>query len=264
MRCTGYCTAANYDSTRLLQFFQQSGVAQLYRDIIHVSPKDEKGLKRDIFYFPYGVAIFWGFNEDEEKGLLVILKQFEKEPLPRPEVDEFSFSYREKLKIEDDEIFLHKKDADLKLAISYAIAQSVKLTVFEEAILRTIENSKQIPKNLALKGKISLSRKETSRKIGQLYLERNYINLHSEILDTPEFFWSHADLEPYYRRMLHYLDVNKRGDLLNRRLTLLHELFEILSNEINHKHSARLEWTIIILIVIEVILIVLKDLFHVI
>ena len=264
MRCTGYCTAANYDTVQLFASLQAGGVSQLYRDVIHSSPKDEKGLKRDIFYFPYGIVIFWGFSEEEEKAQLIALKKFEKEPLARPELDEFSFSYREKLKIEDDEIFLHKKDANLKLAISYAIGQSVKLTVFEEAILRTIEHSKQIPKNLADKGKISLSRKETSRKIGQLYLERNYINLHSEILDTPEFFWSHADLEPYYRRMLHYLDVNKRGDLLNRRLTLLHELFEILSNEINHQHSARLEWTIIILIIIEVLLVISKDIFHII
>lgn len=262
MRCTGYCTAVGYDIPRLFQFLQVSGTSQLFRDVIHSQPKDEKGVKRDIFYFSYGVVVFWGFSEEEEKEGLNSLKKFEREPLAKEEKDEFSFAYGDKMKIEEDVIVLHKKDALTKLSISYSIGQSVKLTVFEETISKTIESNKQFPKSLSIEGKIPLSRKEISQKMGELFLERNYINLHTEILDTPEFFWEHSELEPIYRRVIHYLDVNKRVELLNRRLNLLHELFEILSNEINHQQSARLEMTIIILIVIEVVLILLKDLFH--
>ncbi len=262
MRCTGYCTAASYDIQRLFQFLQVSGTSQLFRDVIHTHPKDDQGTKRDVFYFPYGVVLFWGFSEEEERGFLSSLKKFEREPLPKAEIDEFSFSYGDKMQIEQDEICLQKKDALTKLAISYAIGQSIKLTVFEEVVLRTIEHTKQIPKNLAIRGKISLSRRETSKKMGELFMERSYINLHTEILDTPEFFWEHSELEPFYRRIVHYLDVNKRVELLNRRLTLMHDLYEILSNELNHQHSSRLEITIIVLIVIEVVLALLRDLFH--
>ncbi len=262
MRCTGYCTAANYEIQRLLQSFQAGGSAQLFRSVVHTQPKDEKGVKKDVFCFSFGVVVFWGFSAEEEISFLAEIKDFEKEPISKHEVDEFSFSYGDKMRIEEDEILLPKKDALTKLAISFAIAQSVKLTIFEDTILRTIEHSKQIPKDLALHGKIPLSRRETSRKMGGLFLERNYINLHTEILDTPEFFWEHAELEPSYRRMFYYLDVGKRAELLNRRLTLMHELYEILSNELNHQQSSRLEMTIIILIVIEVVLALLRDLFH--
>jgi uncharacterized Rmd1/YagE family protein len=262
MRCTGYCTAANYDTSRLYQFLQPSGSSVLFRDVVHTQLKDEKGSKKDIFYFPYGIVVFWGFTEEEEKPLIASLKAFEKDPLLKIELDEFRFSYGEKMKIIDDEIILQKKDVLTKLAVSYSIGQSVKLTVFEEVIARTIDNSKQISKDLADKGKISLSRNQTICKMGELYQERNYINLHSEILDTPELFWEHADLEPIYRKMNFYLDVNKRVDLLNRRLNLLHELFGILSDALNHQHSSRLEWTIIVLIVIEVVLGLMRDIFH--
>lgn len=262
MRCTGYCTAGGYDIPRLFHFLQVTGTSQLYRDVIHSQPKDDKGVKRDIFYYPYGVVVFWGFEEKEENELLGLLRKFERDTLPKVELDEFGFSYGNKMKIEEDEVVLHKKDAMLKLAISYAIGQSVKLTVFEETIAKTVESSKQFPKDLALKGKISLSRKQTSQKMGELFLERNYINLHTEILDSPEFFWEHSELEPFYRRMIHYLDVSKRVELLNRRLNLMHELFEILGNELNHQKSSRLEMTIIILIVIEVVIAVLRDLLH--
>lgn len=262
MRCTAYCTASSYDTLRLSQFYQMTGGSQLHRDVVHIQPKDDEGIKRDIFYFPYGVVIFWGFSPEEETSFLHSLRKFEREPLSKTEIDEFSFAYGDKMSIAEDEITLQKKDILTKLAISYAIAQSVKLTVFEETVIRTIDHSKYLPKELAVKGKIPLSRRETSRMMGQLFLERNYINLHTEILDTPEFFWEHAELEPFYRRVTHYLDVNKRGELLNRRLNLLHELFQILGNELNHQQSSRLEMTIIILIVIEVVLALMRDLFH--
>lgn len=262
MRCIAYCTCANYELAQLFQFFQASGAIQISRNVVHLQPKDEKGAKRDIFFFSFGTAVFWGFKQEEEKKFLSVVKPFAKEPIGRYELDEFSFAYGSKMAIVEDEILLPKKDFLIKLAISYALVQSVKLTVFESAIEKTIENSKQIPKNLADRGRISLSRKQTSRKIGQLYLERNYINLHSDILDIPEFFWDHAELEPFYRKTIHYLDVTKRVDLLNRRLTLLHELFEILGNELNHRHSSRLEWTIIILILIEIALAISRDLLH--
>ncbi len=262
MRCTTYCTASTYDIPRLFQSLQKFGQAQLFRDCIHILIKEDKRPKGDIFYFAYGCVVFWGFTEEEEQAILFSLKEFEKTPNAKAEMDEFSFAYGEGMHIEEDEIILHTKNTLTKLAISHGLAQSVKLTTFEDTIQTTIDKTKYLPEDLSMKGKISMSRKGISKKMGELFIERNFINLHSDILDTPEFFWNYPELEPFYRRTAHYLDVTKRIEVLNRRLTVVHELFEILSNELNHQHSSRLEWTIIILIVIEVVIALLRDLFH--
>lgn len=259
MRCTGYCTASSYDIPRLFHAVQKYGPAQLYRDSIHVEVTEGEKNKGDLFYFSYGAIIAWGFAKEEELLFLEELKDYEREPLSKPELDEFSYSYGDLMKIEEDEITLQNKNVLTKLAISQGIAQSVKLTIFEEIIQKTIDHTKRLPSDLAQKGKISLSRKEISKKMGELFIERNFINLHTEILDTPEFFWEHPELEPFYRRTSHYLDVSKRVEVLNKRLNIMHELFEILSSELNHQHSSRLEWTIIILIIIEVALAVFHD-----
>ena len=264
MRCTTYCTASSYDMARLLQEIQKKGTSMPHRDVIHTQVKEEKRTKGDIFCFSFGVIVCWGFSEKEEEEILSFLKEFEKEPLSKPERDDFTFIYGENMVIEEDEIILQNKASLTKLAISYGIAQSVKLTIFEEAIQKTVSFTQQIPANLARQGKISLSRKEISKKMGEIFLERSFINLHTEILDTPEFFWDHPELEPFYKRTIHYLDVSKRIELLNRRLAIVHDLFEILSNELNHQYSSRLEWIIIILIVIEVIIGLLRDVFHII
>lgn len=264
MRCTCYCTAASYDVPRLFQHLQHRGTSQLFRDVIHIQIKEERHVKGDLFYFGYGAVVCWGFAEEEEREIVQALKEFEKEPLAKIELDEFTYVYGNSVKIDEDEIFLHNKSTLTKLAISHGIAQSVKLSTFEELIQKTIEYTKTIPMSLARKGKISLSRKEISRKMGEIFTERNSINLHSEVLDVPEFFWNYPELEPFYRRAAHYLDVSKRVEILNKRLNVVHELFEILSSELNYQHTARLELIIILLIFLELTVTILKDLFHVI
>lgn len=261
MRCTGYCTASAYEIPRLFQTLGKLGPVQLYKDTLHFQIREERRVRGDVFYFSYGAVVFWGFSQEEEKRFLADLKEFERDPCSRTE-DEFTYIYGDELRIEEDEIVLQNKGTLTKLAVSYGVAQSIKLNVFEDSIFKTYETTKWLPAELAVKGKISLSRKAISRKMGELFIERNTINIHTEILDTPEFFWEHPELEAFYRRIAHYLDVTKRVDVLNRRLNVIHELFEILRNELNHQYSSRLEWTIIILIVIEVVLAVLRDIFH--
>ena len=262
MRCTSYCTASGYDIPRLQQTMKTHGTTQLYRNVIHLQVKKEKAVKGDVFFFHYGAVVFWGFLPEEEQDLLKDLKELEREPVAKTEIDEFTFAYGQNMRIEEDQITLNNKNILTKLAISHGIAQSVKLNSFEDLLDKTIENAKTLPNELANRGKIGLSRKEISRKMGEIFMERNFINLHSEMLDTPEFFWNYPELEPFYRKTVHYLDVGKRVDILNKRLSVVHELFEILSNELRHQHSSRLEMTIVILILIEIILAVLRDLFH--
>ena len=104
-----------------------------------------------------------------------------------------------------------------------------------------------------------MSRKKLSKKIGALFSERNSINLHSDILDTPEFFWRRPRYEHYYLMASEYMDIQTRLDILNRRLGVIHELYDILSSELNHRHSSRLELIIILLILIEVVVVLRNE-----
>lgn len=100
--------------------------------------------------------------------------------------------------------------------------------------------------------------------MGALFIERSSINLRADVLDTPEFFWEYPELEPLYTMTANYLDVRSRVEILNKRLDIIHDLFEVLGTELNHLHSNRLEMTIILLIVIEVLIALLRDVFHII
>lgn len=51
-----------------------------------------------------------------------------------------------------------KYDDRTKLSLSHALSQSVKISLFEELIMGTIEQTKDIPKSLSETGKIGVRR----------------------------------------------------------------------------------------------------------
>jgi uncharacterized Rmd1/YagE family protein len=263
MNCQAFCTAGSYQIKNLSERLKSHYTVTLHKDALHVEVPHH-GSFGDVFLFAYGACVFWNVPKEGVDMLLSAIREFEVDPIDEPETDEFTFTIGDTAKVYEDEIFLPNRDPLTKLAISYGIAQSVKLSVFESAILKTFNSTRSIPLNLAKEGKIHLSRKEIRKKMGELFLERAVINLHLDALDTPEFFWEDSELEPLYKMITVYLDVQPRVEVLNKRLSILHELLEVLGNELNHQHSSRLELTIIWLIVFEVCISLLRDVFGVI
>jgi uncharacterized Rmd1/YagE family protein len=78
--------------------------------------------------------------------------------------------------------------------------------------------------------------------------------LHYGLLDTPEFFWDYPELEEGYLKLAKYLELQPRIDILTRKLDTIQGLLDMLADEQNHKHSAFLEWIIIVLIAVDIVI----------
>jgi len=142
------------------------------------------------------------------------------------------------------------------MAHSYAFAQSVRLTVYESSVDATIAKTKSIPEEMVKTGRLpkNMNATATSKQMGELFVQRCHVNLHSDILDTPEIFWDFDEYEEHYEKCRKYLDINKRVDILNQRLEIVKELYEMLQNEVQVEHANFLEWVVILLIAMEIIL----------
>lgn len=260
MRCTTYCTASFYNLHVLFHLLKAQYSAELSREYVLISSERESSIA---IFFSFGVSVFWGWKEGEEQELLHAIASSSPEPLPRPEVDCYLFHYGDKLQIQRDRLILVDADLKTKLAISFGLAKSAKLATFEFMINETLEDSKRLPQDLAVKGKILLSRKAIAKKIGKLFLDKASVNLYSEIIDEPDFFWDHPETRAIYVDVLNCLDIQARVNVLNHRLSILGDVLEILNDQLNYQHSSALEWTIIWLIMIEVAVTLLKDVVHV-
>lgn len=165
----------------------------------------------ELFIFSYGVAVLWNFTPNQEKDLLadltfsstnalnlksghagLSLKAAALAPasmlplMTRPldesdfETEDFHFQYDaqiEKPRIFNDMITLRTSDHMVKLAMSHAIAQSTKLSFFEERMQRTMTEAQYVPRQLALEGRLGMSRKEVVSLVGRLFEGRVDVNL---------------------------------------------------------------------------------------
>lgn len=259
MRCLALCNAESYDLHGLAAALGAVEFTNFYTDALHASYKEW-----DIFVFRYGCMVFWNVPVEQTTEFLDLSQKFAHLPISLVS-EEFDFSFGSKPRFFQDKITLAKtrSHALQMLAVSYGLSQATKLEAFEVRIDNTIELTKNIPQELARRGKISLSRKEISQRIGGLFIERNSVNLHSDILDAPVFIWDHPEYESLYTLTINDLELHPRTAVLNRRLDIVKELFEMMRDELNNRHSTMLELIIIILIMMEVFLTLLIHVFHV-
>ncbi|KAI8881771.1 DUF155-domain-containing protein [Backusella circina FSU 941] len=280
-RMTAYCTASAYRMDELMKYLQSkkrtNGTSPKrfdeclytpYAFTFPVSPPHEREVERgqtrlpEMFLFDYGVIVFWGMSYKEEQRILKSLEPFEEEKLELDDVEteEFHYYYNEHYqpRIYNDIITLrHPSNYLVKLTIAHAIAQSVKMTLFERLIDDTINETKYIPQVMAESGNIHMSRTAITKKIGQLFIMRINVNLVSNILDTPEIFWSEPTLEPLYSAIRGYLEISQRVELLNQRVEVISDLLEMLKDHLNSSHGEQLEWIVIWLIGMEIVVAVI-------
>ncbi|KAJ6072686.1 hypothetical protein N7467_010771 [Penicillium canescens] len=224
----------------------------------------------EMFIFSYGVVVFWNFTERQEKDLLADLAFATSSatgiPVPLAtmpldeedfETEEFHFEYSTEIlrpRVYNDMITLRSGDHMIKLAISHGIAQSTKLCFFEEVMARQMDDAKDVPRRLAVTGQLGMKREEVFRILGRLFKSRVEVNLSSNMLDVPNFFWeSEPTLYPLYIAVREYLEIKPRIQVLNERCRVFLDLAEILSDSIADNRTSHQTWIIIVLIIISII-----------
>jgi uncharacterized Rmd1/YagE family protein len=203
--------------------------------------------------FSYGVVVHWNVSLDERRNLHHLLMEYALKAHAEPQEDNFSYELDcDQDRIQHDHIELQSDDFKVLLALSHAMAQSIKLAAFEDNALQTIKATSHLPESLAREGKIKLNRKAMAKIRGQLFLTKSDIILNYDLLDTPEFFWEHPEYQAIYSMAANYLEIRQRTDVLSKKLETIHELLEMLADEQKHLHSSVLEWIIIWLIAVEI------------
>lgn len=210
-----------------------------------------------------GAVVFWNVEEKTMKHVMQILERHEIQPyevaLVHWENEEINYSFREgHSKLVKGEIVLNSQlEADEvileKFAFSNALCLSVKLAMWESTLDRFVESIQSIPEMLKARKKVKLTHDDVMQKIGELFALRHRINLSSDLLITPDFYWDRENLELLYDKTCQFLSINRRVKVINEKLQHCTELTDLMRNHLNEKHALRLEWMIVILITIEVL-----------
>lgn len=263
------CTADAYNFARLLPVLHERySVSPYVCDDVLVAKMPRVG---SVFFFRNGSFVVWGApqplgqDEDEQavkREVQQVLAGCEEDPLREVETEEMEYMLSDTepsgIKSSGELIVLKagqepSEHLRQQLAFSNGLADSVKLASFETAMDEHIDRIKPIPRALQAGVKLGVDRKDVLRLRGQLLSIRSAVNLHSELIDPPDLYWSEPELESLYRRITRALDNRQRIAVLNAKMDYAGELAGVLSNHLSTQHSTTLEWGIIGLITVEVV-----------
>lgn len=260
MECLSYCIAKSIDLTRLDNHFKttlREYTSVRSRDVLKLTPPSE--VNTTLFIFKNGTVVSWGIKRHEIDSYLDIIKLFMDKPVPFRVRDQCSYQVGERTAIEPHDFFdvdcltIEVDNSELKLSLSYGFSQSIKLQYFETIIDVIIEKYSPTIQHLSNTGKMPITRNEIRQIIGEILGAKSEMNLISNFLYHPKYFWQHPTLEAHYTMLERYLHIQRRVNAINHRLDTLNEIFEMFNGYLENQHSHNLEIIIIVLIALEIV-----------
>lgn len=259
MECLSYCIANKIDLTRLDNHYKTTLVGYVSvksRDLLKLIPCDTNNTL--VFVFKNGTVVSWGVKRHQISAYLDTIRLFADKPISFRVHDEFNYQYGNKTAIEPHDFFdvdclIMDTDSDeLKLSLSYGFSQSVKLQYFETILEALIEKYTPLIHSLSNKGGMAISRNHIRHVIGEILGAKSEMNLISNFLYHPKYFWQHPTLEEHYIMLERYLHIQRRVNAINHRLDTLNEIFDMFNGYLENRHSHSLEIIIIVLITFEI------------
>ncbi|SCU86833.1 LAMI_0D03774g1_1 [Lachancea mirantina] len=277
--CTTITTAESYDLPKLIDELRKSGlrpVSLIPDEIVSFSYLFEGQLADIMVLGNSGTVVSWGLEEKPVmEVILPILADSRIKPIAEDQFESEDMDYAEfdsnhalhdvaqaLNKVEDasfiidDLIVINSLDSESgmldKAAFACGMSRSTRLAFLENSLEKRIEKTRKFTELLSQGKKLNITESDVLRSTGSLFLLRGKLNLYSELIETPDLYWSEPQLENIYKEISKSLDIQPRIAILNAKLDYATDESRALMAVLNEKKSTRLEWIIIYLILIEV------------
>lgn len=140
------------------------------------------------------------------------------------------------------------------LVIADALAKCVALTRDERQVNAVFDTIEPFATTLARTGRPPWKRRSMLVLIGQTLLVQHRVSGRVAVDDKPDVLWDRPDLERLYARLEDEYELAPRVLTLRAKLDVIGETARALTELIDADRSVRLEWTVVLLILAEIML----------
>ncbi len=145
--------------------------------------------------------------------------------------------------------------------ICFVIAKSAALERIEEKVDQVLDDMEVLISRLS-RGKLSIPDRELAR-LASTILSFKYSSIaHVMVLDKPEITWEEPESDRLYSTMANLFELDQRYQEIRHKSETLLDITEVFSSLSHARRAARLEWIIIVLILIEIVIFVLEILWR--
>lgn len=207
--------------------------------------------------FRFGVAVMVGLTPLEEEDTLARLKTRVTGSRARGDDETAVFEIAPQDEGAPEEaggpIQIKNLSPQRFLVIADALAKTVALARDEREVNAVFDVIEPFAFQLARTGKPPFRRKAMLRLIGQALLAQHRVSGRVAVEEKPDVLWDRPDLERLYARLEDEYELKERAGALKRKLDVIVETAHALTDIIDADRATRLEATVAVLIVFELI-----------
>ena len=213
------------------------------------------GAEGIVALFRFGVAVLFGMSPIEEDE---VIRKLDGRIKGQFAVREEEAAQIEIVPGEDEQITptgsitLRKFTAEHALLIADALATSLVLAHDERSVASVFDSIEPLARELALHGRTPGGRRAILKHVGNALLVQQRISGLVAVEEKPDVLWERPDLERFYARLEDEYELKERANVLSRKLRVISETANALSDIIDTKRSLRLEQIIVVLILLEI------------
>ena len=207
--------------------------------------------------FRYGVAVLMGLTATEENEVLRGLQPRLIRPVKPSEEETVLIEIASD---KDDQILpggpisLKTITPEHLIVIADALSKSVVLARDEREVTAVFELVEPFARQLAERGRAAAGRRTILKHVGNALLVQHRVSGRVAVAEKPDVVWDRPDLDRLYARLEDEYELKERADALSRKLSVIAETAEILTDIIDTRRSLRLEIIIVILIAVELVI----------
>lgn len=204
----------------------------------------------------YGVIALTNTSPQLEKRALSLIQPFFKKPFENiANYDEIKVivDSAQKIRVLFDKVILPLVDEKFLLIISMLLCQSVGLESYEKRVDPLLDKLSAEIIRLS-KQRMFFKTSFLAKSANQTMLLQQELVTNLGVLDKPELAWERADLELLYHQLADNFELPERTEVLSEKLNLLQNNIKNAFDIISTNRMAGLEFTIVVLIILEIIL----------
>jgi required for meiotic nuclear division protein 1 len=208
------------------------------------------------FIFRFGVVVLVDVAPEEETKFFQTMLHFVSAPFKKSETEEAEIAidpeHTERVDA-NGVLRLNIATVERLQVVSNVLAKSTVLAHYEGRVANVFDRIERLAEDLR-RGIHPARGRELLSEIGDVMLIQTQTVGRVEVTEKPEITWDQPELDRLYERLAAEYELRDRDLALSRKLELVSRTAETYLNLMNSRQNIRLEWYIVILILVEIAL----------
>lgn len=203
--------------------------------------------------FRYGAVVFFDVSIAQQQKFLESLLPLVRQAYEQPETEEIAISIDVQAPegISGEAVVLREASLERLEIVAAALGKSVALAQYEADASQNFERIEPFAIQLEQSGRGGRNMRLLLRHTGRALLDELKMVARVEVTDRPELIWDHPGLKQLYLRLEDEYELQERSSILDRKLELISRTVGTVLDLLQKSRSSRVEWYIVILILIE-------------